>query len=165
MHLHTRHKTKTRFPRSKSTMSPFPNILHHSTRSTGDRLKTTPTPSRTDHGTEHQHVNQVDLHRISEFLISFLSHMFTPVAYQQCTSSAPCWVVSHHSECLSEKSNKATIVVDDEFVLLDDKRNEERDGGPICREATIESWKAPNKRPSRYGAPKRWTDLPYFGCP
>ncbi|KAF2627651.1 hypothetical protein BU25DRAFT_421635 [Macroventuria anomochaeta] len=147
-------------------MSLFPNILHPSTYSTllGDRPKITTTPSQKDHETEQQRAHQVDHHHISAFLISFLSHMFAPAAYQQCTSSTPCWAVSHHSECLSKSSDKAVIIVDDEFVLLEDRDSEEQDGGPICQEATIESWKAPKKGLKRYGDARRWSDLPYFGC-
>jgi hypothetical protein len=144
-------------------MSFFPNILHPSMYSTlsADRK----TPSKTNHETEHQHARQVDYHHISTFLISFLSHMFAPAAYQQCATSTPCWTVSHHSECLPKNSDKAVIVVDDEFVLLEDKDSEEQDGGPLCREKTIESWKAPKKGLKRYGDARRWSDLPYFGCP
>jgi hypothetical protein len=35
------------------------------------------------------------------------------------------------------------ITVDDEFVLLEESA--EKDGGPLCREATIESWKVMTK--------------------
>lgn len=160
-------KTETQSPRSKSTMSLFPNILHPSTYSTllGDRQKTTSTPSRDDHENEHQRAHQVDHHHISSFLINFLSHMFAPAAYQQCTSSMSCWAIAHHGECASKSSDKAVIIVDDEFVLLEERDSEERDGGPICREATIESWKDPKKTQKKYGDVRRWSDLPYFGYP
>ncbi|UPX13285.1 uncharacterized protein EKO05_0003801 [Ascochyta rabiei] len=160
-------KTKTQPPRSKPTMSLFPNILHPSTYSTilvADRPKITTPPTQTDHKAEHQHTHQVDHHHVSAFLISFFSHMFAPAAYQQCTSSTPCWALSHHVEC-SRSSRKAVIIVDDEFVLLEAFEGEEEDGGPICREATIESWKVPRKEPKRSWDARRWSDLPYFGCP
>lgn len=158
-------KIEIQSPRSKPTMSFFPNILHPSTYSTllADRTRITTTPPQQDHETSTQHVHQVDHHHISAFLISFLSHVFAPAAYQQCTSSTPCWAPSHNTECLSK--NKAVIVVDDEFVLLEDEESEEQDGGPICREVTIESWKAPKKGLKRNWDAKRWSDLPYFGCP
>ncbi|XPS80019.1 hypothetical protein M3J09_011982 [Ascochyta lentis] len=161
-------KIEPQSPRSKPTMSLFPSILHPSTHSTllvADRPKRTTTPSQTDHNAEHQHAHQVDHKHISAFLISFLGHMFAPAAYQQCTSSTPCWAPSHHAECLSKSSSKAVIIVDDEFVLLEDEESEEQDGGPICREATIESWKAPKKGLKRSWDARRWSDLPYFGCP
>jgi hypothetical protein len=148
-------------------MSLFPNILHPSTYCTllADQPKIAPsTPSQTDHKPEHQTTHQVDHHHIAAFFISFLSHMFAPAAYQQCTSSTPCWAPSHHAELLSKSSSssKAVIIVDDEFVLLEDSESETQDGGPLCREATIESWKAPKKNP---WTERRWSDLPYFGSP
>ena len=154
-------KTETQSPRLQTTMSLFPNILHPSTYSTLLADRKSP-PSQTDHETQHQNAHQVDHHHVSAFLISFLSHMFAPAAYQQCTSSTPCWAVSHHSECLSKIEK--VIIVDDEFVLLEDQENEAQDGGPLCREKTIESWKAPKKGLKRYGDARRWSDLPYFGC-
>ncbi len=102
---------------------------------------------------------------MAEFLVQFLGYMFAPVAYQQCTSSAPCWAVPHIRDCTPEKRGKTAIIVDDEFVLLEDWCNEEHDGGPICREATIESWKAPKKGRRWLGDARRWSDLPYFGAP
>jgi hypothetical protein len=35
------------------------------------------------------------------------------------------------------------MIVDDEYILLED--DDELDGGPLCREATIASWKAKAK--------------------
>lgn len=160
-------KPETLSPRSKPTMSLFPNILHPSTYSTvlsADRPTTTSTPSQTDHKAGHDHAHQADHNYISAFLIRFLSHMFAPAAYQQCTSSTPCWAPAHHEESCSKSSSKAVIIVDDEFVLLEDDESGEQDGGPICREATIESWKAPKKERKRSWDARRWSDVPYFGC-
>lgn len=156
-------KVDPQSPRSKPTMSPFPNILHPSKYSTllVDRPKITRTPSENDHDNQHQRAHQVDHHHISTFLISLLSHMFAPAAYQQCTSSTPCWAPSHDTECLSK--DKTVIIVDDEFILLEDEESEAQDGGPICREATIESWKAPKKGRKGSWSASRWIDLPYFG--
>ncbi|KAH6643011.1 hypothetical protein C7974DRAFT_114619 [Boeremia exigua] len=160
-------RTETRSPRTKPAVSHFPNILHSSTYSTllGDRQKITKTPSQIDRDGEHQHAHQVDHHQIAAFLVSILSHIFAPAAYQQCTSSTPCWVASHSHECSSRSCEKTATVVDDDFVLLEERDSEEQDGGPICREATIESWKAPKKARRMYGDARRWSDLPYFGCP
>lgn len=158
-------KTETQSPRSKPGASPFPKILRPSTFSTlvADRSKITSTPSQKDHKTHHQHVHQFDHHHVSAFLISFLRHVFAPAAYQQCTSSAHCWATSHNSECLSRGCSNAVIVVDD-FVLLESE-SKEQDGGPVCRVTTIESWKAHKKVLKRNWDARRWSDLPYFGCP
>jgi hypothetical protein len=160
-------KIETQSPRLKPTMSLFPNVLHPSTYSTllGDRQKSTSAPSREERENEHHTARQVDHRHISAFLISLLSHMFAPVAYQQCTSSTPCWATSHRSDCASKRGDKAVIIVDDEFVLLEDKSSEELDGTSLCREATIESWKASKKAQRKFGDARQWSDLPYFGCP
>lgn len=159
-------KAETQSPGSKPGMSHFPKILRPSSFSTpvADRSKIRSTPSQKDHKTHHQYAHQFNHHHISAFLISFLSHMFAPVAYQQCTSSANCWALSHDSECLSKSSSNAAITVNDEFMLLESE-DKEQDGGPICRETTIESWKAPKKASKRNWDARRWSDLPYFGCP
>lgn len=161
-----RGKVESRSPQSKPAMSIFPKSLHASTQSTvfGDRPKTTIAPAQTDLKSEHQHAHQFDHHQIAAILVSFLSHVFAPVAHQQCTSSTPCWAASHTRECSRKNREETTIIVDDEFVLLD-RSSEEQDGGPVCREATIESWKAAKKGRKRYEDARRWTDLPYFGCP
>lgn len=60
------------------------------------------------------------------------------------------------------------IIVDDEFVLLetsDTSDSEEQDGGSLCREATIETRRKQENQRSRYVDLRRWSDLPYFGCP
>lgn len=163
--MHT--KTETSPPQSKPARSTFPNLLHPSKFSTvfGDRNKSTTAPAHSDWKIEHQHAHQVDHHQIAAFLISFISHMFAPTAYQQCTSSTPCWATPNDQTCSSKNNAKTTIVIDDDFVSLEDNGHEEQDGGPICREATIESWKAPKKAHKRFIDARRWTDLPYFGCP
>lgn len=146
-------------------MSAFPNILHRSMYSTflSDRQKSTPTPSKYGHSKEYQSPHQGDHQHSSALLINLLSHMFAPVSYQQCTSSAPCWTVSYDSKRELNSSGKTGIIVDDEFVLLEDRDGED-DGGPICREATIESWKAPKKAQKKSRKTRRWSDLPYIGC-
>lgn len=158
-------ETETHSPRFKFTMSLFPNVLHPSTYSTllGDRQNSTSTPAKEERENEHQTARRVDHHHVSTFLISFLSHMFAPAAYQQCTCSTPCWVTSHHGDCASKSSDQAVIIVDDEFVLLEDNSGEEQDGGPLCHEATIESWKAPKNAQRKFRDARRGSDLPYFG--
>ena len=160
-------ESETQSPRFKPTMSLFPNVLHPSTYSTllGDRQKSTSTLSREERENEHQTARQVDHHHISAFLISSLSHMFATAAYQQCSSSTPCWATSHNNDCGSKSGDKAVTIVDDEFVLLGNRSNDEQDGGPLCREATIESWKAPKKAQRKFGDARWRSDLPYFGCP
>jgi hypothetical protein len=67
-----------------------------------------------------------DRHQLAIFLSSFFTHMFAPASCQECTVSSP----YRH------------IFVDDDFVLLEE---DEQDGGPLCREATIEGWKVMTK--------------------
>ena len=150
-------KTETRSPRFKHTMSPFPNVLHPSTRSAllGDRQMSASTPSQEERKNAHQTARQVDHHHISAFLFSFVSHMFAPAAYQQCTSSTTCWTTSHHSDWLAKSSDEEVIMMDDDFVLLEDRSSEDQDGGSLCREATIESWKAPRTVQRKLGNARR----------
>jgi hypothetical protein len=74
-------------------------------------------------------------HHISEMVIEILSRMLAPASYLQCTSTIPCWAPSTTNVFTAEKKPK--IIVDDDYVLLDDQE----DGGPLCRENTIASWK------------------------
>ena len=160
-------EAETQSPRSKLTMSLFPNILHPSTYSTllGDRHRTTTISVRTDHQSEFQHAHHVDHHHILAFFIRFLSHVFAPVAYQQCTLSTTCQKDIHCGELDSRRSDSTVIIVDDEFVLLETSDSEDQDGVSLCREATIETWRKQEKQRSRHVDLRRWSDLPYFGCP
>lgn len=72
--------------------------------------------------------------------------------------------MSPKSDCAHKSSDKGIFVLDDEFVLLEDSSSEEQDGGPLCREATIQSWKAPETAQRKFGD-ARCGDLPCFGCP
>lgn len=159
--MHTKFETSS--PQSKPAMFTFPSLLHPSKNPTvlADRHNSTTAPAQTDQKRVHQYAHQVDHHQIATFLISFLTQTFTPVAYQQCTSSTPCWATPRSQTCVSINDAKTLIIVDDEFVLLED--SEEQDGGPLCREATIESWKTPKKVHKRLNVAKRWIDLPRFG--
>ena len=163
--MHAEAETQT--PRSKLTMSLFPNILHPSTYSTllGDRHRTTTISTRTDRQSEPQHAHHVDHHHIAAFFINFLSHIFTPTAYQQCTLSTTCPKDIRCGELESRRNDSTVIIVDDEFVLLETSDSEEQDGGSLCREATIETRRKQEKQRSRYVDLRRWSDLPYFGCP
>lgn len=160
-------ETETQSPRFKLTMSLFPNVLHRSTHSTllGDRQMSTSAHSQEEHENAHRTARRLDHHHISAFLISFLSHMFAPASYQQCASSTTCWTTSHHGDCVARSSDEVVMIMDDDFVLLKDRSSEDQDGGPLCREATIESWKAPKTVQRELGNARRWSDLPYFGCP
>jgi hypothetical protein len=108
-------------------MSLFPNILDISSYNTmlaqHQRLST-----------NHEHT--AHNHHISEMVVDILSRVLAPASYLQCTSTIPCWAPFTTNAYAAEKSPK--YVVDDDYVLLDD----EDDGGPLCRETTIASWKA-----------------------
>jgi hypothetical protein len=160
-------EAETQTPRSKLTMSLFPNILHPSTYSTllGDRHRTTTISARTDHQSEHQHAHHVDHHHIAAFFINFLSHIFAPAAYQQRTLSTTCPKDIRCGELESRRNDSTVIIVDDEFVLLETSDSKEQDGGSLCREATIKTRRKQEKQRSRYVDLRRWSDLPYFSCP
>ncbi|KAI8933821.1 hypothetical protein NX059_009523 [Plenodomus lindquistii] len=89
--------------------------------------------STSPHHHRHHHPH-ISAEQISTVVVNFFSHMFAPTSYLQCTSSGR-W-----SEPLHEGERNHTIVVDDEFILIDDDKDP--DGGPICREAAIASWKS-----------------------
>ena len=163
--MHAEAETQT--PRSKLTMSLFPNILHPSTYSTllGDRHRTTTISTQTDRQSEPQHAHHVDHHHIAAFFINFLSHIFAPAAYQQRTLSTTCPKDIRCGELESRRNDSTVIIEDDEFVLLETSDSEEQDGGSLCREATIETRRKQEKQRSRHVDLRRWSDLPYFGCP
>ncbi|KAF1944703.1 hypothetical protein EJ02DRAFT_452301 [Clathrospora elynae] len=104
-----------------------------------------PRPQHTDLSHDTQHHNAfIDCGHLSEILVNFLSHIFAPASYLQCTSLMPCWSPLPSDTCATQRKQKL-IVVDDSALL----ENEE-DGGPLCREATIASWKAgPAKKERR----------------
>ncbi|KAF2820705.1 hypothetical protein CC86DRAFT_374358 [Ophiobolus disseminans] len=103
----------------------------------------------------HPHIDRAHL---SALLTSFLQHMFAPASCQACTSSKPCWTDS------SAADYKCRIIVDDEFVLLEDNEEEEQDGGPLCREATIASWKmGGGKMPTMLGERRRRGSVHCYG--
>ena len=114
-------------------MSIYPNILDISACNT--MLARYPsrqqTPTQNNYQPPQHHF---DHHHLSEVVVDFFSHMFATASYLQCTSSIPCW----SSPSSDEQATKPKFVVDDDMVLLD----AEEDGGPLCREATIASWKA-----------------------
>jgi hypothetical protein len=87
-----------------------------------------------EHAT-HSHHNFIDGHHISELAVDILSRMLAPTSYQQCTCSTLCWTPSTTDTYLADRKPK--LIVDDKYALQDGE-----DGGPICREATIASWKA-----------------------
>ncbi|KAH4383093.1 hypothetical protein HBH69_110260 [Parastagonospora nodorum] len=67
-------------------------------------------------------------------LRTHLTSLFAPTSHQQCTCSP--YRIPDYTKY---------IIVDDEFVLVEEGEGE--DGGPLCREATIESegWKTSGK--------------------
>lgn len=93
---------------------------------------------------EHNTTSQtavLDRHRFSDFIADFFSHMFAPTSYVQCTATKTYMSSPYMSQ--NTQDRKCTMIVDDEYVLLED--NDEQDGGPLCREATIASWKTKSK--------------------
>jgi hypothetical protein len=80
----------------------------------------------------HMHIPHCQT--VQHHLVSVLASLFAPTSYQQYTASST-------SPYRIEDYN-TRITVDDEFVLLEEIVEDiEQDGGPLCREATIESWK------------------------
>jgi hypothetical protein len=127
----------------KTTYRHLPNILDISSYNT--MLAHLQHPSTNHERAMHDHHIFLDGHHISELAVDILSRMLAPASYLQCTSSIPCWAPSTSETCYADR--KPTLIVDDEYVLLD-----KEDGGPLCREATIASWKAtPAKRERRRG--------------
>jgi hypothetical protein len=83
-------------------------------------------------------VTPLQHHNIRHHFSSFLNHMFAPISCQQCTSTS--------QSPYRIQDYPARIIVDDEFVLLEE---DSVDGGPLCREATIASWKVMTKNRKR----------------
>jgi hypothetical protein len=95
---------------------------------------------KSDERAQHHTTNAVvhfhvpHCHAVRQHLASALASLFAPTSYQQYTSSStsPYRIQDYNTR----------ITVDDEFVLLEEiLEKDEQDGGPLCREATIESWK------------------------
>lgn len=90
-----------------------------------------------EHDTQRQ--NPIfDRGHVSDMVSKYLSHIFTPMAYQQCTSSE----LSRRetTTSVSTTSPPYRMIIDDDYALIDEI--DSQDGGPLHREATIASWKA-----------------------
>jgi hypothetical protein len=134
-------------------MSLYPNILDTSSFNTMLAQQQThhtphlpPSPNKPPH--PHQLHHQITPAYLSEAVLDFFSHMFAPASYLSCTCSTPCWAPEPLHPNVYHHDKKLNIVVDDDIVVLEDK-GEEVDGGPLCREATIASWKAGAKKGGR----------------
>jgi hypothetical protein len=92
---------------------------------------------------QHQHHALFDSHHVSEALVDFLSHMFAPTSYMQCTSSTPCWLPPR-----IDADSKQRFIVDDDIVMVEEEEAVV-DGGPLHRETTIASWKAKPEKQER----------------
>ncbi|KAH8728312.1 hypothetical protein GQ44DRAFT_757274 [Phaeosphaeriaceae sp. PMI808] len=121
----------------------LPQITRHSstTKANSPSSPPPPTPTTTTYSSSpntesHYPPAPSTHHHLSDLLSTFLTHMFALASCQACTSSQPCWTTDY----------KARIVVDDEYVLLDE---DEDDGGPLCREAVIDGWKMTKGRKRR----------------
>jgi len=90
---------------------------------------------------------------LSDAIQDFFSHMFAPASYLACTCSTPCWAPAPLTPCnYNAHDGKIAIVVDSNIVEEEGEEGEE-DGGPLCREATIASWKM--KEEKREGGNRR----------
>jgi hypothetical protein len=112
-----------------------------------------PSPSKSAHQQQLHH--QITPNHVSEAFLDFLSHMFAPASYLACTCSTPCWAPAPASSDanVARHDEKLKIVVDDDIVVIEDEREE--DGGPLCREATIASWKVGGKKERRNSSRRR----------
>ncbi|KAF2033062.1 hypothetical protein EK21DRAFT_86502 [Setomelanomma holmii] len=106
------------------------------------RTESQPQPQRRNSSSSVTlHKASIDRHQLSEMLTSFLTHMFAPASCQQCLSTSPYSLTN-----TTVIDRKCDCVVNGEYVLFDG----EQDGGPLCREATIESWKMTSQRKRRF---------------
>ncbi|CAO2658046.1 Nn.00g073060.m01.CDS01 [Neocucurbitaria sp. VM-36] len=85
------------------------------------------------HDVQH-HNASIGRHHLSNFVATMLINVFAPTAYLQCSSSSS----TTHDAGIDDR--KCTMIVDDDYAYIEEE--EEQDGGPLCREATIASWKA-----------------------
>jgi hypothetical protein len=133
-------------------MSLYPNIIDTSASNTIlapcpqiPMPHSAPSPSKPPH-TRHTH-HHILAHHLSSAVLAFLSHMFAPASYLACTCSTPCWAptpLSPYNQPTHDE--KGRVVLEDDTVVLDNDDDEEEDGGPLCRESTIASWKACEKK-------------------
>jgi hypothetical protein len=141
-------------------MSLYPNIIDTSASNTIlapcpqiSMPHPSPSPSKPPH-TRHTH-HQIPPHHLSDAVLDFFSHMFAPASYLACTCSTPCWApapLSPYNQPTHDE--KGRVVLADDNVVLDNDEEEE-DGGPLCREATIASWKACAKKERRQRESRR----------
>ena len=131
-------------------MSLYPNILDTSAYNTMLALHyQSQTPNLPPSSTKpilspHPHHHMTCDH-LSDAIQDFFAHMFAPASHLACTCSTPCWAPSPLTPCkYNAHDGKIAIVVDSDIVVSEDEREE--DGGPLCREATIASWKMNEKK-------------------
>ena len=131
-------------------MSLYPNILDVSAYNTmlaqhhQSQLPHVPSSSTKLTHSPHPH-HQMTCDHLSEAVQDFFSHMLAPASHLACTCSTPCWAPSPPSpDDHNAHDGKRAIVVDSDIVVSEDEREE--DGGPLCREATIASWKMNEKK-------------------
>jgi hypothetical protein len=123
--------TKTKIHRmSLFPIIPQPPQPHHTMLASSAIQHNEPAQYQTSSAISHPHIAHCRQH-----LASALAHMFNPISHQRYPPSptSPYRMDDYNTR----------ITVDDEFVLLEE--NAEKDGGPLCREATIESWKVMTK--------------------
>jgi hypothetical protein len=148
-------------------MSLYPNILdisasndmlaqqqqHHHYQTQTSHLP--PSPSKPAHPPHPHHHHQITPTHVSDAVLDFFSHMFAPASYLACTCSTPYRAPASPSPAthITSQDEKLKIVVDDDIVVLEGEQDgEEEDGGPLCREATIASWKTGEQKKERGGS-------------
>jgi len=131
-------------------MSLYPNILDISAYNTmlashyQHQISHLPPSSSKPSHSSHPHHHMTYDH-LSDAVQDFFSHMFAPASHLACTCSTPCWAPAPLTPCkYNAHDGKIAIVVDSDIVVSEDEREE--DGGPLCREATIASWKMNEKK-------------------
>ena len=133
-------------------MSLYPNILDISAYNTmlaqhcQSQTPHLPSSSMKLAYSPHPH-HQMTCDHLSDAVQDFFAHMFAPASHLACTCSTPCWAPAPLTPCnYNAHDGKIAIVVDKDIVVAEETDEMEEDGGPLCREATIASWKVGGKQ-------------------
>lgn len=107
-----------------------------------------PHPQRRRATTEHvqRQAFHLDRQNVSGAVVSFVTHMLAPTSYLQCVSSPSYHYADFYPHEYKIKQIR-NVMIDEAIVVMDEEVLQ--DGGPLCREATIASWKAKPCRKER----------------